>query len=161
MRRRSVITSASVTLAAAMLGNAFVGKDALEWFRGLKRPRLQMPMPGFLAVAAAYYTIMGYVLARGIDRRHASMIAWAVAVLIGNEGWNGLLFGKRSTRAALLGIVAFLIPLSLLQWSVRSDRRARWALLPYSMFVTVYDLPWAYRLWRLNPTPSSDRGQNS
>jgi tryptophan-rich sensory protein len=151
MRRRSVIVSASVTLAAATLGNAFVGKEALEWFRGLKRPRMQLPMPGFLAVAAAYYTIMGYVLARGIDRRDAPTVAWGVAVLIGNEGWNGLLFGGRSAGAALLGVIAFLIPLSGLQWSVRRDRRARWALLPYSVFVTAYDLPWAYRLWRLNP----------
>jgi tryptophan-rich sensory protein len=151
MRRRSVLISASATLAAAILGNAFVGKEALDWFRELKRPRMQMPMPGFLAVAAAYYSIMGYVLARGIDRRNGPATAWAVAVLIGNEGWNGLLFGKRSTRAALLGVVAFLIPLSQLQWSVRRDRRARWALLVYSIFVAVYDLPWAYRLWRLNP----------
>ena len=153
MRRRSVIISASVTLGAAILGNAFVGKHALDWFRELKRPRMQMPMPGFIAVAAAYYPIMGYVLARGIDRRDTSTVASAVAVLIGNEGWNGLLFGKRSTRAALIGVVVFLVPLSHLLWLVRRDRRARWVLLPYSVFVAAYDLPWAYRLWRLNPTP--------
>jgi hypothetical protein len=36
-------------------------------------------MPGFVSVAAAYYVIMAVVLARGIDRRDAGAIAWAIA----------------------------------------------------------------------------------
>jgi hypothetical protein len=98
MRARSAAVGGGVTAAAAVLGNVIVGKEALSWFRGLRAPRFQLPMPGFLSVAAAYYVIMGVVLARGIDRRDAGTIAWAVAVLAGNEAWNGLL-GRRGLVA--------------------------------------------------------------
>ncbi len=144
--------SGSATAAAAVLGNLFVGKEALAWFRGLRAPRGQLPMPGFLGVAAAYYLIMGYVLARAVDRRDPTAIKWAATVLIGNEAWNGLLFGLRSPRAAYFGLLAFLIPLATLQRLVWSDQRSRWVLLPYTAYVTVYDVAWAYRLWRLNPS---------
>ena len=30
--------------------------------------------------------------------------------------------------------------------------RSRTALAPYTAYVILYDLPWTYRLWRLNPT---------
>jgi tryptophan-rich sensory protein len=96
MKTRSAVVGSGVTAAAAVLGNVFVGKEALSWFRGLRAPRFQLPMPGFVSVAAAYYVIMAVVLARGIDRRDAGAIAWAVAVLAGNEAWNGLLFGRRT-----------------------------------------------------------------
>ena len=115
MKTRSAVIGSGVTAAAAVLGNVFVGKEALSWFRGLRAPRLQLPMPGFVSVAAAYYVIMAVVLARGIDRRDAGAIAWAVAVLAGNEAWNGLLFGRRSPRAAFVGLLGFLVPLGGLQ----------------------------------------------
>jgi len=69
MKTRSAVVGSGVTAAAAVLGNVFVGKEALSWFRGLRAPRFQLPMPGFVSVAAAYYVIMAVVLARGIDRR--------------------------------------------------------------------------------------------
>ena len=84
MKARSAVVGSGVTAAAAVLGNVFVGKEALSWFRGLRAPRFQLPMPGFVSVAAANYVIMAVVLARGIDRRDAGAIAWAVAVLAGN-----------------------------------------------------------------------------
>ncbi|HEX9833521.1 MAG TPA: hypothetical protein VGA66_10635, partial [Mycobacterium sp.] len=59
---------------------------------------------------------------------------------------------RRSPRDAFLGIIAFLIPLSLLQASVSGDRPSRCALAPYTVWVVVYDLPWTYQLWRLNAT---------
>ena len=69
VKTRSAVVGSGVTAAAAVLGNVFVGKEALSWFRGLRAPRFQLPMPGFVSVAAAYYVIMAVVLARGIDRR--------------------------------------------------------------------------------------------
>jgi tryptophan-rich sensory protein len=150
---RSAVVGGAVTATAAVLGNAFVGKDSLSWFRGLKAPPWQLPMPGFVMVAAAYYVIMA-VLARGIDRRDAGTIGWAVAVLAGNEAWNGLLFGRRSPRAAFIGVLAFLVPLAGLQQSVRRDGTSCWILSGYTIYVIGYDVPWAYRLWRLNPGPT-------
>ena len=155
MKARSAVIGSGVTAAAAVLGNVLVGKEALSWFRGLRAPRFQLPMPGFVSVAAAYYVIMAVVLARGIDRRDAGAIAWAVAVLAGNEAWNGLLFGRRSPRAAFVGVLAFLVPLGGLQRSVWPDKHSRWILLPYTTYVIGYDVPWAYRLWRLNASRGS------
>ena len=72
-------------------------------------------------------------------------------MLAGNEAWNGLLFGRRSTGAAFAGLLGFLIPLAGLQWSVWRDRRSQWLLLLYTPYVILCDLPWAYWLWRRNP----------
>ncbi len=155
MKTRSAVVGSGVTAAAAVLGNVFVGNEALSWFRGLRAPRFQLPMPGFVSVAAAYYVIMAVVLARGIDRRDAGTIAWAVAVLAGNEAWNGLLFGRRSPRAAFVGVLAFLVPLGALQRSVWPDKHSRWILLPCTTYVIAYDVPWAHRLWRLNASRDS------
>ena len=152
-----MVVGASVTASAAILGNAFVGKDSLTWFRDLKAPRWQLPMPGFLAVAAAYYAIMAIVMARGIDRRDGRTITWAVTVLAANESWNGLLFGRRSPRAAFFGLLVFLLPLTGLQLSVWRDKPSRWTLLPYTVYVVTYDMAWAHRLWQLNPAPAPRR----
>ena len=158
MERRSILLAGAGTGAAAVAGNAFIGKEAMAWFRGLTAPRWQLPFPGFLLVGAVYYAILGYVLARSIDRRDLPSTAGSAAVLLGNEAWNGIFFGRRSIRGALVGLCAFLVPLVALQRSLREDTRSRWALAPYTAYVLVYDLPWIYRLWRLNPDPTRNHG---
>ncbi|SFO78417.1 TspO and MBR related proteins [Geodermatophilus dictyosporus] len=153
MRRRSVLRAGACTAAAAVAGNAFVGRPAMAWFRGLATPRWQLPLPAFLGVGALYYGVVGYVLARSIDRRDARSTAWSLAVLVGNEAWNGVFFGRRSTRAGFVGLCGFLVPLLALRRSVADDVPARRALAPYTAYVLLYDLPWTHRLWRLNPAP--------
>src|SRR6185436_15803608 len=111
----------------------------------------------FLVVGAGYYAIIGYVLARSMDRRDARSTAWGLAVLVGNEAWNGAFFGRRSAHAGFVGLCAFLVPLAALQRSVAEDARSRRALAPYTAFVLIYDLPWIYRLWRLNPAHGRTR----
>lgn len=113
-------------------------------------------MPGFLVIGGLYYLVLGYVLARSVDRRDRKSSALALAVLVGNEAWNAALFGRRSTRDGFLGLIAFLVPLVGLQLSVRQDPRARRVLMTYTAYVMVYDLPWSYRLWRLNPTADGE-----
>jgi tryptophan-rich sensory protein len=152
MRRRSMLQAGACTGVAAVAGNAFVGKAAMDWFRGLAAPRWQLPLPAFLVSGALYYGIVGYVLARSIDRRDAGSTAWGLAVLVGNEAWNGVFFGRRSVRAGFVGLCAFVVPLVALQRSIAGDAHARFALAPYTAYVLIYDLPWTYRLWRLNPT---------
>jgi len=154
MRRRSAVVAGCVTATAAVLGNAFIGPDAMTWFRDLNQPRWQLPMPGFIVVGATYYGIVGYVLARAVDREDTETIWWADTVLVANEAWNALLFGRRSPGTAFVGLLGFLAPLVLLQRCVWSDKRSRAALLPYTAWVIVYDLPWSYRLWRLNTLPA-------
>ncbi|MGY1665739.1 TspO/MBR family protein [Geodermatophilus sp. SYSU D00696] len=152
MRRRSVLQASACTAVAAVAGNAFVGRAAMAWFRGLTAPRGQLPLPAFLVVGALYYGVIGYVLARSIDRRDTRSTAWSLAVLAGNEAWNGVFFGRRSTRAGFVGLCAFTVPVLALQRSVAGDVPSRRALAPYTAHVLLYDLPWTYRLWRLNPT---------
>jgi translocator protein len=159
MRRRSILQAVACTGVAAVAGNAFVGKAAMNWFRGLTAPRGQLPLPGFLAVGAVYYGIIGYVLARSIDRRDARSTAWGLVVLVGNEAWNGAFFGRRSAGTGFVSLCAFLVPLGALQRSVAGDARSRHALAPYTAYVLMYDLPWMYRLWRLNsPRASAPAG---
>jgi tryptophan-rich sensory protein len=138
------------TLLAGVLGNAFVGKGALAWFASLRQPRLQIPMPAFVAVGAVYYVELGVVLYRANQRndRIARRLGWLV--LAGNELWNAVFFGPRSTRNGFAGLLVFLVPLGGLQWTVRHDRRSLIALTPYTAWVVGYDLPWLYQLWKLN-----------
>ncbi len=152
MNRRAVLQASACAGGAAVAGNAVIGRASMAWFRGLTAPRWQLPLPAFLVVGALYYGDIGYVLARSIDRRDARSTAWSLAVLLGNEAWNGAFFGRRSARAGFVALCVFIVPLVALQRSVAGDPRSRWALAPYTAYVLVYDLPWIYRLWRLNPT---------
>jgi len=71
-------------------------------------------------------------------------------VLVGNELWNVAFFGRRSPGNGFLGVLLFLGPLLSLQKAVSDDRPSVVALTPYTVWVIGYDLPWVYRLWRLN-----------
>jgi benzodiazapine receptor len=52
-------------------------------------------------------------------------------------------------------VLVFLGPLLALQKSwTASDRPSMVALTPYTLWVIGYDVPWTYRLWRLNLGPS-------
>jgi benzodiazapine receptor len=146
-----LLKSVPPTLAAAVLGNAFVGRDSLTWLEELEKPRMQLPLPGFLAVGALYYASIGTVLHRSAVRSDHRSYRLATVVLVANEAWNVVLFGRRSTRGAFLGVVGFTVPLTLLQLSVSDDRLSTVALGPYTAWVIGYDIPWTYLLWRRNP----------
>ncbi len=150
MNRRAVIQAGACAGAAAVAGNAFVGRAAMEWFRGLPAPRWQLPLPAMVGAGALYYAVISSVLARSIERRDRRSTAWCLGVLVGNEAWNGAFFGARSTRAGFAGMCAFLVPLLALQRSVAGDVRSRRILAPYTAYVLFYDVPWTYRLWRLD-----------
>ncbi|HYH49447.1 MAG TPA: TspO/MBR family protein [Acidimicrobiia bacterium] len=140
----------AATVSAAVAGNAFVGRESLEWFRSLRRPRGMPSMPVFLAVGAAYYVAMGTVLYRCLQRRDRRAGTLAVSVLALNEAWNIAFFGSRSTRNGFLGTVAFTGPLGALATAVRKDPVSRTLVGTYAAWVA-YDLWWTHGLWRLNP----------
>lgn len=158
MRKRWLLKTALPTVVAAGMGNAFVGGEALAWFRGLRRPAMQLPMAGFYTVGALYYLLMGVVVHRSVIRDDSRSYRLAMVVLAGNELWNVALFGRRNTRDGFFGILAFLVPLALLQRSVSRDRPSAMALGVYTVYVVAYDVPWSYQLWRLNPPgPTKER----
>jgi tryptophan-rich sensory protein len=71
-------------------------------------------------------------------------------MMAANEGWNYLLFRRRSTRASLVGMIGFaLITVVLYRVLRRLDQPTARMLLPYLIWLG-YDLVWAYELWRLN-----------
>jgi benzodiazapine receptor len=125
-----LLISVAPTVAAALLGNALVGRDALKWLEELHKPRMQLPLPGFLSVGALYYVSIGTVLHRSAVRSDHRAYRLAAVVLVANETWNVILFGRRSTRGAFLGVLASTVPVALLQSSVREDRFSMVALAP-------------------------------
>jgi translocator protein len=142
-------------LAFALLGNALVGDALGTWFRGLEKPAFLVPLPVFYLVGVLYYllfaTVLYRVLVRTEGRARALCLSLVFAVLLGNELWNYLFFGLRSTLAGFLGIAAFLVPLTALLLALyRHERTSAWLLVPYYLWV-LYDLAWTYGLWRLNP----------
>jgi hypothetical protein len=72
-------------------------------------------------------------------RAHAAVAGGAVAATAAVLG-----------NAFVLGLLVCVLPLAGLLRSVRQDERSRWALLPYTAYAVRYDVPWPYRLWRLN-----------
>jgi tryptophan-rich sensory protein len=153
---RAVAASVGPPAAAAVIGNAFVSRDSLRWFRELRTPRMQLPLPVFLAVGLVYYGQLGWILHRARQTDDRRVRSQAMLVLAGNELWNAAFFGRRSPRAGFFGLLAFLGPLLALQKSVASDRPSLTALTPYTLWVIGYDVPWTYQLWRLNPDPSPE-----
>jgi tryptophan-rich sensory protein len=148
------------TAAAAILGNAFVRREDLTWFDGLRAPRMQLPMRGFLVVGASYYLSIGTVVHRSIITGDRTAYRLSLVVLAGNEVWNYVFFARRSTRAGFLGVLAYAVPVCLLQATLTRDRLAALAFAPYTAWLIGYDVPWTYRLWRLN-IPRDGRGDGA
>ena len=152
--RGHLVATAGPTVAAAVLGNVFVGRESLRWFRELRQPRFAIPLPAFAAVAGVYYLLLGTVRYRALQRNNMTAARLALTVLALNEAWNVAFFSRRSTRTGSVGMVVFAVPLVALQRAVVDDRTAALALAPYTAWVLGYDVPWTYRLWRLNRTAS-------
>ncbi len=104
-----------------------------------------------VVVGGLYYLSIGTVLYRSARRGDHRSYRRALVVLAGNEAWNAVLFGRRSTRGASIGLLGFVVPVTLLQVSVRHDPVSTLALGPYTAWVVGYDIPWSYQLWRRNP----------
>lgn len=137
-------------LAAAVLGNAFIGKESMRWFRELRAPRMQLPLAGFGIVGATYYVQLGTVLYRAHRNDDRRVRRLALLVLAGNELWNVAFFRRRDPLSGFLAILVFLGPLLALQRAVAADRPSQIALTPYTLWVICYGLPWTYQLWQLN-----------
>jgi benzodiazapine receptor len=150
-----VARSVAPTLAAAVTGNAFVRPEDLTWFSGLQRPRMQIPLWGSFVSAGLYYVSIGTVIHRSRVSGDRTSHRLALVVLTGNEVWNALFFGRRSTRAGFLGILAFTVPVCLLQATLARDRTSGLVFSPYTLWVLGYDIPWTYQLWRLNRSPAT------
>lgn len=59
--RRLLAATIGPIVAAAVLGNVFVGRESQRWFRALHQPRFAIPLPAFVVVGGVYYLLLGVV----------------------------------------------------------------------------------------------------
>ena len=155
-----MLAAVALPVLFAVFGTALVGGSGLDWYAGLAKPWFLVPLRVFYLVGSLYYVLAAVVLYRVLThidnpRGRALSFGLTVGVLLLNELWNYGFFGLRSTLAGFLGIAVFLVPLTALVVALRTyERVSAWLLLPYYLWV-LYDLAWAYELWRLNGAAGS------
>ena len=150
-----MLAAVALPVLFAVFGTALVGGSGLDWYAGLAKPWFLVPLRVFYLVGSLYYVLAAVVLYRVLThidnpRGRALSFGLTVGVLLLNELWNYGFFGLRSTLAGFLGIAVFLALLTALVVALRTyERGSAWLLVPYYLWV-LYDLAWAYELWRLN-----------
>ena len=150
-----MLAAVALPVLFAVFGTALVGGSGLDWYAGLAKPWFLVPLRVFYLVGSLYYVLAAVVLYRVLThidnpRGRALSFGLTVGVLLLNELWNYGFFGLRSTLAGLLGIAVLLALLTALVVALRTyERGSAWLLVPYYLWV-LYDLAWAYELWRLN-----------
>jgi benzodiazapine receptor len=144
------------TAAMAVLGTVLAGDALKTWFPTLVRPTFQMPLPLFVGVGIIDYIVGAIVLYRLLTvvddpRGRIVCVAAMVVTMLYNELWNGALFRLRSPFAGFVLVVAFLAPLAILEIALVLFEPVSALLIGvYVLWVILYDVPWSYRLWRLN-----------
>ncbi len=153
----ALLVAVALSLGMAIVGGLLTGNQLAQWFATLYKPRIQLPLWGFVCIGLYGYlvdSIIAYRLLTVVSGQTARIVALTalIIVMLYNELWNIVLFRWHNTYAAFLGILVFLIPLIFLQVTlVLVDAVSAWLVFVYVLWVFGYDIPWAYRLWRLNP----------
>ena len=153
----ALLFAVGLSLAMAIVGGLLTGNQLTQWFATLHKPRFQLPLWGFVCVGLFGYlvdVIIAYRLLTVVPGQSARIIALTalIVVMLYNELWNIVLFRWHNTFASFLGVVLFLIPLTILQVTLLLvDSVSAWLILVNLLWVVGYDIPWTYRLWRLNP----------
>ena len=156
LKKGPLLAAVAVPVLFAVFGTILVGGSGLEWYEQLKKPGFAVPLGIFYLVGALYYVLFAIVLYRvlsrvGDARGRAISLGLAVGVMLLNELWNYAFFGLRSTLAGFLGMAVFVALLTALVAVLpRYERFAAVLLVPYYLWVLLYDLPWTFELWRLN-----------
>ncbi|HLG75305.1 MAG TPA: TspO/MBR family protein [Ktedonobacteraceae bacterium] len=153
----ALLFAVALSLGMAITGGLLTGNQLTRWFATLHKPRFQLPLWGFLCVGLYGYivdSIIAYRLLTVVPEQTARIIALTalIVVMLYNELWNIVLFRWHNTFAGFLGVLIFLLPLAFLQVTlVLVDSVSAWLVFVYVLWAIGYDIPWAYRLWRLNP----------
>jgi len=147
------------TIAMAVLGTVLAGNAMRTWYPTLVKGRIEIPIPVFAAVGLVFYVLEAIVAYRLLQRLEgSSSVALALValgvVMLYNELWNAALFRLRSPFAALIALVGFLAPLTILLVACALvDPPSAIIVAVYIAWVVGYDLPWIHGLWRANPGP--------
>lgn len=91
--------------------------------------------------------VVVYHLGRRLPEAKAAFIA-VLCVMLANEAWNALVFGFDSVTPTAIGMGFFAAITARTGIVVyRADRVAGIVLLPYVVWVLVYDVPWIIAVW--------------
>jgi tryptophan-rich sensory protein len=156
LRKGPLLAAVALPVLFAVFGTILVGRSGLEWYEQLKKPGFVVPLGIFYLVGALYYVLFAIVLYRvlsrvGDARGRVISLGLALGVMLLNELWNYAFFGLRSTLAGFLGMAVFVALLTaLVAVLLRYERFSAVLLVPYYLWVLLYDLAWTYQLWRLN-----------
>lgn len=152
-----VALTATICIGMALLGTILAGNGLKSWYPRLVKPWFQIPLWAFIGVGIIGYCMDGIILYRLLayvpsGSGKVISVSMMLIVMLYNELWNGAFFRVRSTFAGFLGVLVFLAPPAMLQIALALHEPASaWLLLIYVVWVLLYDVPWAYALWRLNP----------
>jgi len=156
MNYRALGVAIALCLAVAALEGMIGADGVLTWYPTLKKPDWHLPMAAFIAVAMLVYLIDGFVAYRlwaATSVRGSRVIGLTslAVVMVYNALWNYAFFESESTLIGLLGLLAFLGPLLMLQVTLCVyDTMAALVHGVYLAWVVLYDLPLFYTIWRLN-----------
>jgi tryptophan-rich sensory protein len=159
----ALFVAAGICLGMAALGSATTGSGLRTWYPTIHHPRFEPPLWGFALIGIVVYILDGVVLYRlltVVDDRANQVVAITtlVVVMLYNELWNAVLFRLRSPLAAFIGLLGFLAPLGILEVVLFAyEPTSGWLMMIYVAWVLAYDVPWSYRLWRLNASDLSPR----
>ncbi len=159
----AVAVSVSICVAVAILEGLLTGDGLKTWYPRLRKPQWHVPLWAFVIVAVLVYLVDGFVAYRTLtavatQEGQVVLLTALVVVMVLNALWNYAFFEYRSTLIGLLGLVAYLGPLVVLQVALFAyDALAAWVHMPYAIWVIAYDLPLFYAMWRLNGAEDSVR----
>jgi benzodiazapine receptor len=156
LKKAPLLAAVALPVLFAVFGTVLVGGSGLEWYEQLNKPGFVVPLGIFYLVGVLYYVLFAVVLYRvlsrvGDARGKAISLGLALGVMLLNELWNYAFFGLRSTLAGFLGMAVFVALLTALMGALlRYERFSAALVVPYYLWVLLYDLAWTYALWRLN-----------
>ena len=142
LKKGSLLAAVALPVLFAVFGTVLVGGSGLEWYGQLKKPWFLVPLGIFYLVGPLYYVLFAVVLYRvlsrvGDTRARAVSLGLALGVMLLNELWNYAFFGLRSTLAGFLGMAVFVALLTVLG---RYERFSAVLVVPYYLWVLLYDL---------------------
>ncbi|QAS51235.1 hypothetical protein HLI_02925 [Halobacillus litoralis] len=152
---KSFLLSISIVVTLAILGNAFVGDGLTVWYAELDKPWYLVPLWFFIIIGILYYMMVSVILYRQISNIAGSMLRkvaliLTLSMLVGNELWNYLFFGLKSTLLGFISLIPFIMIVGLLAFTLKKiDVFSFRILLPYVLWL-VYDLIWTFGLYMQN-----------
>jgi tryptophan-rich sensory protein len=149
-----LLYSLVICAISATLEGILAGRGVEARFADLRLPRYSPPLPVWFVIGGVFYLICFTVLYRLFSLPASGLRDAALALLVGmmlmNALWNYVFFRVRDLFLSFVACLPYgLMAVALLALTLKLDRLATLALLPYILYLG-YAGAWGYGLWRLN-----------